>query len=137
MQAADGHLRPDDLGRGAHDGRGQGRPWAAIHDNARIPVDFRLYLTATPRILTGPSPQRGRDGREVVIVSMEDGSATYDTRIFDLRLAELVKSSILAGCEIDVLESPAPTRSSAYRRTRCLAGAWHCSKPRSWSTRRR
>ncbi|MFD9678071.1 DEAD/DEAH box helicase family protein, partial [Streptomyces sp. NPDC059981] len=28
-----------------------GRPWAAIHDNTRIPADFRLYLTATPRIL--------------------------------------------------------------------------------------
>lgn len=28
-----------------------GRPWAAIHDNARIPADFRLYLTATPRRL--------------------------------------------------------------------------------------
>ncbi|MBK3572088.1 DEAD/DEAH box helicase family protein, partial [Streptomyces sp. MBT62] len=28
-----------------------GRPWAAIHDNTRIPADYRLYLTATPRIL--------------------------------------------------------------------------------------
>ncbi|WAP61129.1 DEAD/DEAH box helicase [Streptomyces sp. S465] len=81
-----------------------GRPWAAIHDNARIPIDFRLYLTATPRILAAPSPQRGRDGRELVIASMEDDSATYGTRIFDLGLAEAVERSILAGFEIDVLE---------------------------------
>ncbi|WP_323379038.1 DEAD/DEAH box helicase [Streptomyces smaragdinus] len=81
-----------------------GRPWAAIHDNARIPVDFRLYLTATPRILAAPRPQRGRDGRELVIASMQDDSATYGKRIFDLGLAEAVERAILAGFEIDVLE---------------------------------
>ncbi|MFJ6907077.1 DEAD/DEAH box helicase [Streptomyces griseoluteus] len=81
-----------------------GRPWAAIHDNARIPIDFRLYLTATPRILAAPSPQRGRDGRELVIASMQDDSATYGIGIFDLGLAEAVERSILAGFEIDVLE---------------------------------
>ncbi|MEV0281336.1 Helicase associated domain protein [Streptomyces sp. NPDC050610] len=80
------------------------RPWAAIHDNSRIPVDFRLYLTATPRILAAPRPQRGRGGRELVIASMEDDSSTYGTRIFDLGLAEAVERSILAGFEIDVLE---------------------------------
>ncbi len=81
-----------------------GRPWAAIHDNSRIPVDFRLYLTATPRVLAAPRPQRGRGGREVLIASMEDDSHTYGTRIFDLGLAEAVERSVLAGFEIDVLE---------------------------------
>ncbi|WP_405911482.1 Helicase associated domain protein [Streptomyces sp. NBC_00963] len=90
----EGHMTAGDMGR----------PWAAIHDNSRIPVDFRLYLTATPRILAAPQPQRGRDGREVVVASMEDDSSTYGTRIFDLGLAEAVERSILAGFEIDVLE---------------------------------
>ncbi|MFF5315913.1 helicase, partial [Streptomyces massasporeus] len=90
----EGHMTAGDMGR----------PWAAIHDNSRIPVDFRLYLTATPRILAAPRPQRGRDGREMVIASMEDDSSTYGTRIFDLGLAEAVERSILAGFEIDVLE---------------------------------
>ncbi|MFD3334596.1 Helicase associated domain protein [Streptomyces sp. NPDC058700] len=90
----EGHMTAGDMGR----------PWAAIHDNSRIPVDFRLYLTATPRILAAPRPPRGRDGREVVIASMEDDSHTYGTRIFDLGLAEAVERSILAGFEIDVLE---------------------------------
>ncbi|MFJ5142642.1 Helicase associated domain protein [Streptomyces sp. NPDC088707] len=90
----EGHMTAGDVGR----------PWAAIHDNSRFPVDFRLYLTATPRILAAPRPQRGRDGREVVIASMEDDSPTYGTRIFDLGLAEAVERSILAGFEIDVLE---------------------------------
>lgn len=90
----EGHMTAGDMGR----------PWAAIHDNSRIPVGFRLYLTATPRILAAPRSQRGRDGREVVIASMEDDSRTYGTRIFDLGLAEAVERSILAGFEIDVLE---------------------------------
>ncbi|MFD8550215.1 Helicase associated domain protein [Streptomyces fradiae] len=90
----EGHMTAGDMGR----------PWAAIHDNSRIPVDFRLYLTATPRILAAPRPQSGQDGRELVIASMEDDSSTYGTRIFDLGLAEAVERSILAGFEIDVLE---------------------------------
>ncbi|QDL68042.1 helicase [Streptomyces malaysiensis subsp. malaysiensis] len=81
-----------------------GRPWAVIHDNARVPIDFRLYLTATPRILAAPRPQRGRDDQELVIASMEADSVTYGSRIFDLGLAEAVERSILAGFEIDVLE---------------------------------
>lgn len=44
----EGHMTAGDMGR----------PWAAIHDNSRIPIDFRLYLTATPRI----SPRPGRSG---------------------------------------------------------------------------
>jgi hypothetical protein len=47
-----------------------GRPWAAIHDNQRIRADFRLYLTATPRILASPRLQRGKDGQELEIASM-------------------------------------------------------------------
>lgn len=90
----EGHMTAGDMGR----------PWAAIHDQSRIPVAFRLYLTATPRILAAPRPQRGRDGLEVVVASMEDDSGTYGTRIFDLGLAEAVERSILAGFEIDVLE---------------------------------
>ncbi|MCW7989088.1 helicase [Streptomyces platensis subsp. clarensis] len=90
----EGHMTAGDIGR----------PWAAIHDSARIPVDFRLYLTATPRILAAPRPQRGRDGKELVIASMEADSSTYGPRIFDLGLAEAVERSILAGFELDVLE---------------------------------
>ncbi|MEU3500823.1 Helicase associated domain protein [Streptomyces hundungensis] len=98
----EGHMTAGDMGR----------PWAAIHDQSRIPVDFRLYLTATPRILAAPRPQRGRDGRELVVASMEDDSATYGSRIFDLGLAEAVERSILAGFEIDVLEIRDPDPDS-------------------------
>ena len=67
-----------------------GRPWAAIHDNQQIPADFRLYLTAAPRILAAPRPWKGADGQELV-------------------LSEAIERGILAGFEIDVLEIRDPS----------------------------
>ncbi|MFE1177505.1 Helicase associated domain protein [Streptomyces sp. NPDC058773] len=88
-----------------------GRPWAAIHDNARIPADFRLYLTATPRILGAAVPQKG-GGREVEIASMaDDPDGTYGEWLpgAELGLSEAIERGILAGFEIDVLEIRDPS----------------------------
>ncbi|MBI0376741.1 Helicase associated domain protein [Streptomyces albiflaviniger] len=86
-----------------------GKPWAAIHDNTRIPADFRLYLTATPRILAAPQPRRDADGQELVLASMDQDSATYGPWIAELGLSEAIERGILAGFEIDVLEIRAPS----------------------------
>ncbi|WP_331743230.1 Helicase associated domain protein (plasmid) [Streptomyces sp. NBC_00868] len=87
-----------------------GRPWSAIHDNARIPVDFRLYLTATPRILAAAQPQKGKDGRELEIASMRsDPDGPYGEWIYELGLSEAIDREILAGFEIDVLEIRDPS----------------------------
>ncbi|MEV7471335.1 Helicase associated domain protein, partial [Streptomyces kronopolitis] len=103
-----------------------GRPWAAIHDNARIPVDFRLYLTATPRILAAARPQKGADGQEAEIATMaDDPDGTYGTWLAELGLSEAIEREILAGFEIDVLEirdpSPVIGESEEARRGRRLA----------------
>ncbi|MFE0606703.1 Helicase associated domain protein [Streptomyces sp. NPDC058892] len=103
-----------------------GRPWAAIHDNARIPADFRLYLTATPRILAAASPQRGAGGQEAEIATMaDDPEGTYGAWLAELGLSEAIEREILAGFEIDVLEirdpSPVLGESEEARRGRRLA----------------
>ncbi|MEU5743717.1 Helicase associated domain protein [Streptomyces tendae] len=103
-----------------------GRPWAAIHDNARIPADFRLYLTATPRILAAARPQKGADGREAEIATMaDDPNGTYGAWLAELGLSEAIEREIVAGFEIDVLEirdpSPALGESEEARRGRRLA----------------
>ncbi|MYX35779.1 MULTISPECIES: DEAD/DEAH box helicase [unclassified Streptomyces] len=86
-----------------------GRPWAAIHDNTRIPVAYRLYMTATPRILAAPRPPVGRGGTELEIASMSDDPAgTYGKWIYELGLSEAIERGILAGFEIDVLEIEDP-----------------------------
>ncbi|MFJ7630942.1 Helicase associated domain protein [Streptomyces sp. NPDC097595] len=87
-----------------------GRPWAAIHDNQRIPADFRLYLTATPRILAAPRPRKGADVQEVEIATMsDDPEGTYGAWLAELGLSEAIEREILAGFEIDVLEIRDPT----------------------------
>ncbi|WP_405945425.1 Helicase associated domain protein [Streptomyces prunicolor] len=87
-----------------------GRPWAAIHDNSRIPADFRLYLTATPRILASPRPQKGADGGELEIATMaSDPDGPYGEWLFELGLSEAIERGILAGFEIDVLEIHDPS----------------------------
>ncbi|MEU8591787.1 Helicase associated domain protein [Streptomyces sp. NPDC048664] len=102
-----------------------GRPWAAIHDNQRIPADFRLYLTATPRILASPRPQKGAGGQELELASMGQDSGTYGPWLADLGLSEAIERGILAGFEIDVLEirdpSPVLGESEEARRGRRLA----------------
>ncbi|MFJ6239454.1 Helicase associated domain protein [Streptomyces griseus] len=103
-----------------------GRPWAAIHDNARIPADFRLYLTATPRILAAARPQKGTGGQEAEIATMaDDPDGTYGAWLAELGLSEAIERAILAGFEIDVLEirDPAPVvgEPEEARRGRRLA----------------
>ncbi|MGW9412068.1 Helicase associated domain protein [Streptomyces diastaticus] len=103
-----------------------GRPWAAIHDNQRIPADFRLYLTATPRILAAARPQKGADGQETEIATMaDDPDGTYGAWLAELGLSEAIEREILAGFEIDVLEirdpSPVLGESEEARRGRRLA----------------
>ncbi|MFJ9982383.1 DEAD/DEAH box helicase [Streptomyces cyaneofuscatus] len=113
----------------AHSTTGElGRPWAAIHDNARIPSDFRLYLTATPRILAAARPQKGSGGQEAKIASMaDDPDGLFGAWLpgAELGLSEAIEREILAGFEIDVLEirDPAPVvgESEEARRGRRLA----------------
>ncbi|MGX1471196.1 UNVERIFIED_CONTAM: superfamily II DNA or RNA helicase [Streptomyces canus] len=103
-----------------------GRPWAAIHDNARIPAAFRLYLTATPRILAAARPQKGAEAQEAEIASMaDDPEGTYGAWLAELGLSEAIEREILAGFEIDVLEirdpSPVLGESEEAQRGRRLA----------------
>ncbi|MFF8432471.1 Helicase associated domain protein [Streptomyces sp. NPDC016566] len=102
-----------------------GRSWAAIHDNTRIPADFRLYLTATPRILASPRPQRGKDGHELELCSMSRDSRTFGPWLAHFGLSEAIERGVLAGFEIDVLEIEDPDYcvglSAEARRGRRLA----------------
>jgi superfamily II DNA or RNA helicase len=57
----------------AHRTSGRGsKPWAAIHDNIKIPADRRLYMTATPRVWEAPEAEEGSGGTAALVASMED-----------------------------------------------------------------
>ena len=90
------------------------KPWAVIHDNARIPADRRLYMTATPRIWeTGGTGSDGGGG-EVLVASMDD-EALYGKPAFTFPLGQAIEEGVLASFEIDVLEirDPAPPGDDA------------------------
>ncbi|SCE26139.1 Type III restriction enzyme, res subunit [Streptomyces sp. SolWspMP-sol7th] len=90
------------------------KPWAAIHDNARIPAAHRLYLTATPRVLAPARPERGDDQEEgggeapALVTMANDPEGEYGAWIHELGLSEAIERKILAPFEIDVLEITDP-----------------------------
>ncbi|SEQ10711.1 DEAD/DEAH box helicase [Streptomyces radiopugnans] len=107
------------------------KPWAAIHDNRRIPAARRLYLTATPRIWepagrTGEAEAtEGENGAQEAaedrseaapavpgkLVASMDDERLYGPHVFTFSLTEAIDRGILARFEIDVLEIRPPDLS--------------------------
>ncbi|MEV0193115.1 Helicase associated domain protein [Kitasatospora purpeofusca] len=85
------------------------KTWTVVHDQAAIPAERRLYMTATPRIWAPPKrPVKGREGAfqplpEELAVSMDD-QRIYGPHVYSLGLAEAIDRKLLAPFEIVVLE---------------------------------
>ncbi|WP_328911654.1 MULTISPECIES: Helicase associated domain protein [unclassified Streptomyces] len=85
----------------AHRVSGQaGRPWAAILDNARIPCDRRLFMTATPRLWAVKEDDRERAaavGIEAaeLIASMDD-EALFGPVAHDYPLGRAISDGVIA-----------------------------------------
>ncbi|KPH99330.1 helicase-associated protein [Actinobacteria bacterium OV450] len=78
-----------------------GKPWAAIHDDAAIPADRRLYLTATPRVA---EPWTSTPGGEPAPVASMDDEQVFGPVVYRLTLAEAIDRGLLARYQIVVLE---------------------------------
>ncbi|MDY0816253.1 DEAD/DEAH box helicase [Kitasatospora purpeofusca] len=85
------------------------KTWTVVHDQAAIPAERRLYMTATPRIWAPPSRavRRREDAHqplpEELAVSMDD-QRVYGPHVYSLGLAEAIDRKLLAPFEIVVLE---------------------------------
>jgi superfamily II DNA or RNA helicase len=64
-----------------------GKPWAAVHDDALIPAERRLYMTATPRLLAERGEERA--------ASMDD-EALFGPVCYRLSFAEAIGRGLLA-----------------------------------------
>ncbi|WP_073923997.1 DEAD/DEAH box helicase [Streptomyces sp. CB03911] len=87
----------------AHRVSGQaGRPWAVILDNARIPCDRRLFMTATPRLWAVKERDRERAAAAGIesaelIASMDDESlAAFGPIAHDYPLGQAVSDGVIA-----------------------------------------
>ncbi len=137
VRAADERFRPRDRGRSPPTAGDLGRPWAAIHDNARIPAGFRLY--SPPPCASSPRPGRSRAPAGASWRSRAWPTTRRDLRRVAgrTRTEEAIERGILAGFEIDVLEIRDPSPSLASRRKRSGPAPGSCCRPHCWSTRRR
>jgi superfamily II DNA or RNA helicase len=76
-----------------------GKPWAVVHDNARIPSLRRLYMTATPRLWQLDEDSEGAPGE--LVASMEDDpDGPFGSRAFTLTLSEAIDRGICAPYEV-------------------------------------
>ncbi|MEV0416482.1 Helicase associated domain protein [Streptomyces sp. NPDC050448] len=89
-----------------------GKPWAAIHDNAAVPADRRLYLTATPRVAEPWSETIEPAGEQALVASMDD-ERVFGPVVYRLTLAEAIDRGLLARYQIVVLEIRDPVPEPA------------------------
>ncbi|WP_406255844.1 Helicase associated domain protein [Streptomyces nigra] len=83
----------------AHRTSGDGqKPWAAVHDQAQLPAERRLYMTATPRVWEA----EGEWSR--LVASMEDGSPVFGPVAYRLSLSEAIGRGIVAPYQVLCLD---------------------------------
>ncbi|MFE7076896.1 Helicase associated domain protein [Streptomyces sp. NPDC057620] len=83
----------------AHRTSGDGlKPWAAVHDQAQLPAERRLYMTATARVW-----EAGGE-RPRLVASMEDGSPVFGPVAYKLTLSEAIGRGIVAPYQVLCLD---------------------------------
>ncbi|MGW3036442.1 Helicase associated domain protein [Streptomyces sp. NPDC001178] len=71
-----------------------GKPWAMVHDQARIPAVRRLYMTATARVweADGTGPR--------LVASMDEASPVFGPVAYKLKLSEAIRRGIVAPYQV-------------------------------------
>ena len=81
----------------AHRTSGDGlKPWAAVHDQQRIPAARRLYMTATPRVWEAVE---GRTAPRL-IASMNEDSPVFGPVAYKLTLSEAIGRGLVAPYQV-------------------------------------
>ncbi|MFH8470865.1 DEAD/DEAH box helicase family protein, partial [Streptomyces sp. NPDC017991] len=83
----------------AHRTSGDGlKPWAAVHDQAQLPAERRLYMTATARVWEAEGE------RPRLVASMEDGSPVFGPVAYRLTLSDAISRGIVAPYQVLCLD---------------------------------
>ncbi|MFJ5534951.1 Helicase associated domain protein [Streptomyces sp. NPDC093261] len=79
-----------------------GKPWAVVHDNARIPALCRLYMTATPRLWQLDDDTEAAPGvpGELVASMEDDPEGPFGARCYTLTLSEAIDRGICAPYQV-------------------------------------
>ncbi|MEV2236371.1 Helicase associated domain protein [Streptomyces phaeochromogenes] len=92
----------------AHRTSGDGlKPWAVVHDQAQLPAERRLYMTATARVWEAEGE------RPRLVASMEDGSPVFGPVAYKLTLSEAIGRGIVAPYQVLCLDIRDPALYAA------------------------
>jgi len=102
-----------------------GKPWAAVHDQERIPAVRRLYMTATARVW------EAEGGVPRLVASMDEDSPVFGPVAYKLKLSEAIRLGLVAPYQVLCLDIRDPelyaaltsedTGSDAVRGARLVA----------------
>ncbi|MEV7857074.1 Helicase associated domain protein [Streptomyces sp. NPDC088183] len=84
-----------------------GKPWAAVHDQERIPAARRLYMTATARVW------EAEGGVPRLIASMDEDSKIFGPVAYKLKLSEAIRRGIVAPYQVLCLDIRDPELHAA------------------------
>ncbi|MET8788401.1 Helicase associated domain protein [Streptomyces sp. NPDC004589] len=75
-----------------------GKPWAAVHDQEKVPAVRRLYMTATARVweAEGEVPR--------LIASMDEDSPVFGPVAYKLKLSEAIRRGLVAAYQVVCLD---------------------------------
>ncbi|MFI9206127.1 Helicase associated domain protein [Streptomyces sp. NPDC053048] len=91
-----------------------GKPWASVHDQAKIPAARRLYMTATARIWEAAEGTRG-DGEEPrLIASMDPDSTVFGPVAFKLTLSDAISRGLVAPYQVVCADISDPELHQAH-----------------------
>ncbi|MFD8998675.1 DEAD/DEAH box helicase [Streptomyces abikoensis] len=90
-----------------------GKPWAAVHDQTRIPAVRRLYTTATARVWEAAGGGRGEEPR--LIASMDPDSPVFGPVAFKLTLSEAVSRGLVAPYQVVCVDITDPELHEAHQ----------------------
>ncbi|WP_329574941.1 Helicase associated domain protein [Kitasatospora sp. NBC_01250] len=80
----------------------EGKAWAAVHDDAKVPAKRRLYFTATPRIADDRRAKDGladladADGQALPVLCSMDDETIYGKTCFSWTLSQGIEHGYLA-----------------------------------------
>ncbi|MFF8717774.1 Helicase associated domain protein [Streptomyces sp. NPDC015184] len=78
-----------------------GRPWAAVHDQGRVPAVRRLYMTATARVWEAPDREGGEPR---LVASMDPDSPVFGPVAYRLSLSEAIRRGVVAPYQVLCLD---------------------------------
>ncbi|MGW2355133.1 Helicase associated domain protein [Actinacidiphila glaucinigra] len=88
-----------------------GKPWAAVHDNVRIPADRRLYMTATPRVWE--APEDGGSGPVLVASMGDDPDGLFGAVAYKLTLSQARDRGLVAAYQVVCVDVTDPQLQAA------------------------